>query len=229
MTSIPDNIRNGDEEALRLRGIEIDSRKQQDKVVVEALRKIGMRVESVYDLVNTRASYPQAIPVLVECLRIVREPVIKQGIVKALTCKEARGVSERVLLDEFRKLPASTPHGPEHTLKWTIGNAFSVIGSDAAVDDLISIATDKRHGTTRQMFVVALGKMRKQRDRVVRVLVGLLGDDDVAGHALVALGKLRAKEAEEAIRSMTTHPKEWVREEAEKVLIKIHIPRLGQK
>ena len=71
----------------------MDARKQDDRKVALALQQAGVEVNSVFDLVNARRAYPQAIPSLLKCLAEINEPVIKEGVVRALTVKEARGIS----------------------------------------------------------------------------------------------------------------------------------------
>ncbi|MEO0249525.1 MAG: hypothetical protein ABIN58_08295, partial [candidate division WOR-3 bacterium] len=66
-------------------------RAQEDQVIVCALRdEAGLEVSSVWDLVNTSEPYPEAIPVLIKLLSQIEEPHMKEGIVRALTVKEAR-------------------------------------------------------------------------------------------------------------------------------------------
>jgi len=82
-------------------------REEESACVAQALRKQArLNVTSVWDLVNTRAPYPEAIPVLLEWLPRVRHPRIKEGIVRALTVKEARGVAGKLLIDEFKRVEA---------------------------------------------------------------------------------------------------------------------------
>jgi hypothetical protein len=57
--------------------------------LVQDLRAAGTRVESVWDLVNTRARYPAAIPVLLEHLEREYIPEAREGIARALAVPEA--------------------------------------------------------------------------------------------------------------------------------------------
>jgi hypothetical protein len=41
----------------------------EDAKIARKLRGAGVMVESVYDLVNTNVSYPNAIPILLEALK----------------------------------------------------------------------------------------------------------------------------------------------------------------
>ncbi len=71
-------------------------------------------------------------------------------------------------------------------------------------------------GRSREMLALALANMKNPRS--VDVLIESLGDDDVAGHAVQALRKMKAKKAEPAIRPFIQHPKTWIRSEAKKAL-----------
>ena len=46
-----------------LSGVDVDFRKAEDRRVVEALGEASVEIHSVFDLVNTLAPCPQAIPV----------------------------------------------------------------------------------------------------------------------------------------------------------------------
>ncbi len=69
------------------------------------------------------------------------------------------------------------------------------------------------------MLTVALGKMKNPA--AVTFLLDLLNDDEVAGHAIIALGDLKAEKALLKIESFLNHPKSWVRKEVYKALKKI--------
>jgi HEAT repeat protein len=116
---------------------------------------------------------------------------------------------------EFRNAPFDQPLG----IKWAAGNALAEVADDRVFDDLVELATDKHHGRAREMVAVALGNMRNPR--AVDVLVDLLADEEVAGHAIMALGKLKAVTARPHIERFLQHPKAWVRREATRALAKI--------
>jgi HEAT repeat protein len=48
-----------------------------------------------------------------------------------------------------------------------------------------------------------------------------LDDEDVAGHAVDALGRLRAPEALSHLDRFLQHPKAWIRKEAKKAINRI--------
>jgi HEAT repeat protein len=119
-----------------------------------------------------------------------------------------------VLVEEFRCASAA-----QVLLKWAIGNALSVVADEAVFDDVAELVRDQRHGKAREMLAVALGNM--STPAAVAVLTELLQDDEVAGHAIIGLGNLRATAARGAIEGFLRHPKSWIRAEARKALKKI--------
>ena len=193
---------------------------QDDLIVVKALQKVGIEVQSVYDLVNSSQSYKGAIPVLLKLLPKVKEQVIKEGVARALTVKEARGLASRPLLNEFLSADSS-----QLNLKWVIGNALSMVAEDDVFEEIVDLATDKKHGQAREMLMLALANMK--HPRAVDVLIELLKDEEVAGHAIMALGKLKAAKAQKAIEVFLDHQKTWIRKEASRALSKIVTVQVG--
>jgi HEAT repeat protein len=186
------------------------------------LRAAGVPVGDIWELVNGKVQYRQAIPVLIDWLEHVDErvpgperPKVAEALVRALTVPAARPVAAPVLIDAFRRV--SDPSGMG--LRWVIGNALSVVADDSVFDDVAALARGYGYGKARQMVVLGLG--RSSDPRAVPILIDLLDDDDVAAHAVMALGKLKATAARERIRPLLDHPQALVRREAKKALTKI--------
>jgi HEAT repeat protein len=189
--------------------------------VVSALKEKGIVVSNIYDLVNTNRSYKDAIPVLIGLLSEVQDMTIKEGIIRALAVKEAVG-SNAVdqLVAEFKR-PEVAHSERGQLLKWVIGNTLSVIAKDGDFSQLAELARDKQHGKAREMIVVALGNMR-QTPEAIDVLIDLLNDEEVCGHAAKALGNLRAKKAEKELKKLLNHRVEWIRKSAKHALENIN-------
>ena len=191
---------------------------QEDRFVTSALSKVGVQVNSVYDLVNSQRSYPEAIATLLHCLTQVSEPVIQEGVVRALAVREARGIAENALLAEFEKIrPEEAPN--RQLLKWAIANTLAVVATGKSFDRITNLVRDRRHGSAREMLTVALGNMKLPN--VVDVLIDLLSDDEIAGDALMVLAKLRAHKARPHIKPLLNHPSPWIRKEVRKALSKL--------
>lgn len=184
--------------------------------IIQELRGAGFDVTSVGNLYNRKLHYENAIPILVAWLPRVTNPIVKEDIVRALSVKWARDTAApKLLVTEFEQAEDMTGAG----LRWAIGNALEVLANDEIADGMIKLATDRRYGKAREMVVVGLGKLKDAR--VADVLLELLAEDEVVGHAVMALGKLRARTARSRIEPLLNHSKPWVRKEAKKALASI--------
>jgi hypothetical protein len=193
--------------------------KEAESPLVEALNNVvGVSIKSVWDLVKTKREYRSAIPVLVAHLRYEYPYRIREGIARALTVKYAGETAYEALVTEFRKRPGPVD-AAEIGFKWALGNAISVAADRSRFDEVVELVIDKRHGGSRDMLALRLPDLA--RYRAVDVLIELLGDDEVAGHAVVALGKLKAQKARAHIERLTKHANPWVREEASKALARL--------
>jgi HEAT repeats len=184
---------------------------------VQELAEVGVSVESPWDLVNSRRSYRAAIPLLVEWLDRVdtevpahERPRFREGLVRSLAVKDGRGVAGPALLREFRRDEASWDY------RWAVGNSLEVVADDSVLDGVVELAQERSYGRDREMVVLALARMKDPR--AVDVLTELLDDDSVVGHAVIALGRLKAVRARPAIEHCLTHPQPWVRRKAKKAL-----------
>jgi hypothetical protein len=124
--------------------------------------------------------YERAMPILIKWLPRVESAALKEVIARGMTGEQsARGEGARALLAEFRKAPGDSG------LKWAIGNALSTLADSSLADDLIVLVQDRTHGRGRQMLCEAL---RRTKDpRAPDVLIGLIHDSEVGGHAISAL------------------------------------------
>ncbi len=123
--------------------------------------------------------YERAMPILIKWLPLVNEAGLREVIARGMTGEpSARGEGARALLAEFRK-PA------DDNLKWVLGNALSTLADASLADDLIALVQDRTHGRGRQMLCDAL---RRTKDpRAPDVLIELIPDPEIGGHAIHAL------------------------------------------
>jgi len=179
------------------------------------LQKVGIEIVNIYDLVNSNKRYPAAIPVLSDLLKKgIEDTKIKEGVIRALTVKDAAGVSNKALIEEYNRIPKN-----ETSIRWAIGNAFYTIIKNDDAENILQIVQDSENGLSRQMFVAALGKIKSEKSEIV--LIKLLDDFEVTAHALDALGRLKSKKAKERIEILRGHKNNLIRKEAERALKKI--------
>jgi hypothetical protein len=183
-----------------------------EEIIVKELAKAGILINEIYDLVNTNKSYPSAIPVLIKALEAgVENRKVKEGVIRALAVKEAKGKANEQLFEEYYKTQ-------DPMLKWTIGNTLSVLITENDLPKILKIVLDKKNGISRQMFVLSMGKIKAAED----CLIQLLQDEEVTPHALDALSRLKSKKAFAPTTALLKHPKPLIRKEAEKALKKIN-------
>jgi len=183
--------------------------------VLAELAKMGLSVGAISELYNEDMDYQRAIPVLLDWLPRVPNHDVKEELVRAVSVKWAKPQAAPLLVKEFRAVAGETGAG----LRWAIGNALEVVSDVTVLDDLLDIAKNREYGMARQMVVVALGKLKDPR--AIDTLIGLVGDDDVTGQAVGALGALRAREALPVLEGLSEHSNSWIRKEAEKAIAKI--------
>ena len=180
--------------------------------LVAELAVQGFEVQTPADLFNKRMNYRSAVPTLIEWLPRISNPDVKADIARALSVKWAKPTATPVLLQEFER-------AEDDILRWAIANALEVVADDSAFIPIAAWASDSRYGDSRQMLVLALGHMSSPA--VFDVLVQLLSDETVAGHAVIALGNLHDPRARPAIEPFLKHPKKWIRDEARKAIKKV--------
>src|SRR4030067_1376873 len=184
----------------------IEINKEASKPILNELSQAGFDVEWVSDLYNKHLNYRQVIPILLKWLLRVENKDVKVSIVRALSVPWARKTSApRLLVNEFRR-QFSDPN-----LQWVIGNALSVVADDELLNEIVELIRDPKNGKAREMLVISLGNMKKPE--VEKILIELLEDEDLAGYAIMVLGKKKSKKARPIIERYHSHSKRWVRRE----------------
>jgi HEAT repeat protein len=185
---------------------------KENQNIINELSKVGIKVNDIYDLVNCKHSYSNAIPVLINLLKKgIVSTKLKEGVIRALAVKEAKGKVGKILIEEFYKTPKE-----DIMLLWTIGNTMEVVISEDNIEDVIKIISNKKNGISRQMFVSAL--KNTNTEKVEEVLIKLLGDEQIKLHVLGALGKLKSQKAISKISKIVSNSKGIIRIEATKAL-----------
>ena len=193
---------------------QIEINKEDSLPVVADLANAGFEVKWISDLYSKKMDYKKAVPVLLKWLPLIENLDVKESIVRALTVPSAKPVAAPELISEFKKANSEST-----SFKWAIANALAIVADDSVFPEIVRLVLDTRHGKAREMLAVALGNMKDPQAQ--DILIDLLDDDVVTGHAIMALGKLRSKRAHHKIESYLLHPKPWVRKEAKKALSRI--------
>lgn len=146
-------------------------RAKEHQELTDELLGVGIKIENIFDLVNTREKYPKAIPFLLKHLQKKYSDDIKEGIIRALTIKEAKGVAVPLLIKEYLKTPKE-----KEDFRWAIGNAVWATITKNEVEAILPIVLDKSNGWSREGFIYALSIVKD--DKVKDVLVQVMDDND---------------------------------------------------
>jgi hypothetical protein len=167
---------------------------EEEVALLEALETAGVRTEDfglfTSAQIETTFDYDLAVPVLIEWLPRVRDPFLKEVIVRSLTGEAAaEGEGARALVDEFRQTPST---GREwFSVKWAIGDALATLADAGVADDLLELVRDQSHGKARERLCDAL--VRTKDPRAPDALIEVLDEPELAGHAISALRRLGPK------------------------------------
>ena len=186
------------------------------------LSQVGVDVDDLWELVETREPYGAAVPVLVDWLAHLDERVapdirarVEEPIVRALAIPAARKTAPPVLLERFRPPQAD----PNRGVRWVIGNALGALAGDQYFDQIAALARDEWYGRDREQLMRFFG--RSKDPRAVPLLIELLEDGDVVAHAAEALGRQKDPRSRAPLERLRTHSLPLVRREAEKALKKL--------
>lgn len=147
--------------------------------VLDDLAHTGIHVTRLSDLDTSEEELRAALPIL-EWLPRLENRHAKEYIVRTLTVKWAKKAALPVLVEEYRRVDDLTSSG----LRWAIGNALEVMVDESIADDLMEFVREPKYGRTRDMVVLALGKIKNPR--AVDVLIEALNDEDTVGPAIRA-------------------------------------------
>ncbi len=181
-----------DDETTRLR--EINKARQQrilergvrlrleEKPILEDLHQVGWDVKSVWDLVNTRTKYTEAIPVLLKHLSFSYSDRIREGIARALAVVEPEvRKAWPILVEEYHKAPMGWGLiAKDDTKEYRLGTkealaiTLSVAVTDETLPELIDIAKDRTQGESR---VLLLSALRKSKNPLAKQAIEDLASD----------------------------------------------------
>jgi hypothetical protein len=182
------------------------------KPLLADLQRAGYPVQSLFELRRMDKGYASAVPILIRHLQAVSDDELREDIVRTLSVPWAKPQATKPLVHAFVNCT-------NELLRWAIGNALEVVADDSIAEELFRIALDRRFGRSREMVVLALSKLAHPHAK--EVARQLLEDEEVVGHALIALRRLRDALSRDKTFELTQHPKAWVRSEARKTLASI--------
>jgi hypothetical protein len=199
----------------RDQGSSRERRRRAAQPLLDELAALGFRVHQLPELRRFGASYRTAVPALVRALEQSREPGLIEELARVLAVPWAREEALRPLIAAFRRAP-NAPPAP----KAALASAIEALADDSAFEALVEIARDRAHGPTRELVVLALGKL--DDPRALEALVELLSDRGVGGHALSGLARAVARSRTPVdpslVKPFLRDGRAWVRREAKDLM-----------
>jgi hypothetical protein len=137
--------------------------------ITKELRRVGVEVESVSDLVNTAEPYPEALPILVRHLTRAYPRDTRESIARALAVPGAVFAWNTVC----RLFGTET----DEAVKDGLAVALSGMCDEEHLDELIELAANRKYGPSR---ILLLGALERSRDpKVKRALMAFGADPDL--------------------------------------------------
>lgn len=131
----------------------------EEAPILADLRAVGSNLKSVWDLVNTSGRYPDAVPVLLKHLPQPYSDRTKEGIARALAVSEAK-YAWPLLVEEYCKAPVGEKDGVRFGAKSGLAAALAATATDDVIGELIVLAKDQSHGSSRLLLLRALRRSK---------------------------------------------------------------------
>lgn len=151
----PDFARRKAEREKEQKRREAESRQEQATLIQE-LACVGVKISTVWDLVNTSTLYTAALPILLAHLRRPYSDGTREGIARALAVSATRPIGWNVLVEAFEKTESSNTR-----VKDGIAVALAGASDDTVISELIELAKDKRHGDSRLLLLLGIKRSRR--------------------------------------------------------------------
>jgi hypothetical protein len=148
--------------------------------LVRDLANVGVNVQSVWDLVNTKAPYPSAVPILIAHLSAPYPVAIRDGIARALAIPEGK-TAWSMLVRMYREEPKSRA---KDGLAVAVANA----SDETVIGDVIELARDSQLGSSRILLLSALERSTSSQARAALMSLGT--DPDLAKEIEIILRRL---------------------------------------
>ena len=103
--------------------------------------------------------------------------------------------------------------------RWVLGDSLYSIRSELYAGDYMAIIGNPAYGKDRQMIVLLVGKLRIEA--AIPILIRLLEDEGVRGHAIGALGNYKKEELRQEFERFLNHKNSYIRRDALNALKKL--------
>lgn len=158
--------------------------REAEAPIIEELNSVGCEVGTVWDLVNSRAPYRSAIPVLLKHLTGPYPDRVREGLARALATPLANQ-GWTALAHAFEEEQETRPNG----VKWALALALGASATSKEVDEVIRWSRDASLGEVRAPLLDALSRCGEQR--CLDALTELVDDPVIGKDAEAALRRAR--------------------------------------
>lgn len=148
---------------------------EDERQLVAECNVAGVKIRSVWDLVNTASGYSAVIPILVDHLDRDHHSRTEEGIVRALTTPEARGIAFTPLVRRFREISDG-----ESEIKWLVGAAIAESATSDDAPAVVELIKNESHGRGREFLPFGLIQLPKER---ALSILGELSNHPVMGES----------------------------------------------
>ena len=125
--------------------------RMEEAMLLADLRRVGFTLSSVWDFVNTADSYPEAIPVLLDHLRRSYSAIHREGMARALSVREARGIAGPAMIALLRD-----PEVVDQSLRWALANALVTVADRDDRDAIKELIDAEPEGEVQKRLKRAL-------------------------------------------------------------------------
>ena len=152
-----------------------------EQPLVEALKAIGLDVNSAWGLLETPKPYPEAVPILLEHFQRPYPDAVREGIARALGMPAAK-VAWSKILSLYRS-------EREERAKDGLAVAIAAIADKDLIEDVIALARDRQIGPSRVLLMRKLSRSRNPK--ALETLIELKHDPDLHKEIAIILRQKR--------------------------------------
>lgn len=132
-----------------------------EEPLIFALQKVGVDVQSVWNLIGRQEGCNQVIDVLIQHVKLNYPDRVREGILRALATPDAIGHwGELMTFFERNSLSLS----PE--LRYLTAVALNGAANDSVIDDVIRLVNDVRYGFDRMPLLYALQRSENAKAKM---------------------------------------------------------------
>ena len=182
-----ERLREINQERARRRAERSKQARVEEEQITADLHAIGLRVNSVWELVNTSKPYPEAVPILMKHLMRGYSDRTKEGIARALAIPDAKGAWP-LLVAEYCRAPQGEKNGIRLGAKSGLAVALSATATDEVIEQLASLVKDRSNGDSRLLLLNAL---RKSKALVARETLREAANDPALKNEIASWNKAR--------------------------------------